>query len=189
MGAGTGWNRCLCFACQLWAPHFERTGSPQLPRPRELLCWLALWTPCTRWNSLNMEPMVPRLKRPTCHLDSTLRIEPHSPTVLDPHCPTWCPTHGPGPTVEWHQLTLGPTPTCVMVALGQETGHPHPKNRSELNVQGLNPRTKDAAPTPSETRTEASFSEELVSEGTLRVRRGGPGCVASPTRHPDRPHW
>ena len=31
--------------------------------------------------------------RPTCHLDPTLRIEPHSPTVLDPHCPTWCPTH------------------------------------------------------------------------------------------------
>ena len=69
-----------------WAPHFARTRSPQLPHPRELLCWPALWTPCTR-NASNMEPMVPRLKRPTCHLDPTLRIDPHSPTESDLHCP------------------------------------------------------------------------------------------------------
>ena len=124
----TGWDRCLCFARRLWPPRYERTGSHELPRPRVLLCWPALWNPCTRRDSSNMEPMVPRLKRPTCHLDPSLRIEPHSPT--------WCPAH------EWHPLTLGSTPACVMVA-GQQTGHPHPRNRSESNVQSLKPHCVD----------------------------------------------
>ena len=30
---------------------------------------------------------------------------------------------------------------------------------------------------------------QLVSETTLRIRRGGPGLVASPTRQPKKPHW
>ena len=64
-------------------------------------------------------------------------------------------SHSRSWTVEWHQLTLGPT--CVMVALGPKTGHPHPKSRPKSNVHGLN-------------------------SGTPFTSGGSPGLVASPTR-------
>ena len=52
-----------------------------------------------------------------------------------PHgLPPLSPTHGPGSTVVWHQLTVGPTPTCVMVALGHHKDRA-PTHRTRAAVE------------------------------------------------------
>ena len=72
----------------------------------------------------------------------------------------------------WWTTELG-VPTALTLA----------SNRTPRGLWSL-----DTTHRPQEGRTNGPLSEELATESTLRIRRGGPGLVASPTRQPNQPH-